>query len=262
MFFHVIIGVTGITSTVEKNKSREDILTEFICPFVNREITFWDGKLFNMSSYGHVIVIKTDKPIDSDWPIKKTNYIKEGETELDYKYKYDLRDRLKEVGEDVTEELYKEAIALIDSGRYTELRRTITEQEKGMTAFFICPFENEEVDHNYTFIIKPCVEKHQFEIKRADEISHTRAITDVIIGAINKARFIIADLTDEKPNCYYEVGYAHSIGKPVLIIAKEGTSRHFDLAAHKWTYWSDYKDLKPKLEKEIEGVLSELGIKQ
>ena len=89
MFFHVIIGVTGITSTVEKNKSREDILTEFICPFVNREITFWDGKLFNMSSYGHVIVIKTDKPIDSDWPIKKTNYIKEGETELDYKYKYD-----------------------------------------------------------------------------------------------------------------------------------------------------------------------------
>ncbi len=126
-----------------------------------------------------------------------------------------------------------------------------------MSAFFICPFGNEDVDHNYEFVIKPIVEKHQFSIRRADEISHTTKITDVIVSAINEARFVIADLTEAKPNCYYEVGYAHAIGKPVIIIAKTDTERHFDLAAHKWTYWDDYKDLKKKIDVEINELLSE-----
>lgn len=259
MFYHAIIGVTGVISWLEENKTREDILTGLICPYINREVTMWDGRLFNMASYGNVRIIKTDKPIDSDWPLKKSDYIKEGKDKSSYDYEWDRQKKLEEVGEDVTEEFYREAISLLESGKYTELRRSLAEKEKGNTSFFICPFDNEEVDHNYEFVVKPCVEKIHYQIQRADEISHTRTITDVIISAINHARFVIADLTEEKPNCYYEVGYAHSIGKPVVILAKEGTPRHFDLAAHKWNYWTEYRDLKPKLEKELQGVLSELS---
>jgi nucleoside 2-deoxyribosyltransferase len=254
MFYHAIIGVTGVISWLEENKTREDILTGLICPYINREVTMWDGRLFNMASYGNVRIIKTDKPIDSDWPLKKSDYIKEGKDKSSYDYEWDRQKKLEEVGEDVTEEFYREAISLLESGKYTELRRSLAEKEKGNTSF-----DNEEVDHNYEFVVKPCVEKIHYQIQRADEISHTRTITDVIISAINHARFVIADLTEEKPNCYYEVGYAHSIGKPVVILAKEGTQRHFDLAAHKWNYWAEYRDLKPKLEKELQGVLSELS---
>jgi hypothetical protein len=259
MFYHASIGVTGITSWLEKNKTRDEVLRQIVCPYINREITLWDGRLFNMASFGYITIFASDKPVDSDWPLKKTDYIKEGKTEPNYQYEWDIQKELAILGKDVTEEFYREAITFVQSGKYRELRRILTEAEKGKTAFFICTFGNTEVDHNYEFVIKPSVERYQFRIQRADEISHTRTITDAIMSAINQSRFIIADLTDERPNCYYEVGYAHAIGKPVIILAKDGTPRHFDLAAHKWTHWSDYKDLKLKLDKELQGVFTELA---
>lgn len=76
-----------------------------------------------------------------------------------------------------------------------------------------------------------------------------------------RSRFVVADLTDERQNCYYEVGYAHALGKPVIILAKDGTPRHFDVAANKWNYWTDYTDLKPKFEKELLALLESIGFK-
>lgn len=260
MFYHMKIGVTGISSWIEKNKTRDEVLLQFVCPYVNREVTICDGSIFNMASCGNLVVFESDRPIDSDWPLKRADYIKEGKTEPGWDYEYDIAKKLKEFARDVTLELYREAIGMIDSGKYREVRTVLGEQAKGRESFFVCPFDNKAVDHNYSFVIKPCVEKHQFSIHRADEISNTRTITETILSAINRARFIIADLTEERPNCYYEVGYGHAIGKPVMILAKTGTARHFDLAAHNWTYWDTYEDLKTKLEKRIEGVLSELGL--
>lgn len=262
MFYHMKLSVTGVTSWLEENKTREEVLFEFVCPYVNREVTVWDGVIFNMASCGNVTVFESDKPVDSDWPIKRSDYIKEGKDEPDYNYECDLIKELKKEGRDVTQEVYREAISLIESGKYQEQRKLLISEARGREVFFVCPFENPEVEHNYEYVVKPATEKHQFTIHRANEISNTQTITETIVSAINRSVFIIADLTEAKPNCYYEVGYAHAIGKPVIILAKTGTTRHFDLAAHNWTHWDTYEDLKSKLEKRLEGVLSELGLDQ
>lgn len=260
MFYHVKLGVTAISSWLETNKTREEVLTQVLCPFTNREITFFKDRLFDMSSVGHVTVYETEKPTNSDWPVKKQDYCdKEGKLE-EYKYDDAVMEALDSEGTDVTLELYREALVLLESGKYRELRTEILEDVKGKYAFFICPMENEEVDHNYGYVVKPTVRQFQFEIQRVDEISHTGIITDQILSAISRSRFIIADLTDARPNCYYEVGYAHALGKPVIILAKEGTTRHFDISTHKWNFWRSYKDLKPKLESEVLAVLRTLGI--
>ncbi len=168
---------------------------------------------------------------------------------------------LEEQANHVSEQFYSEAITLIESGKYKEQRSKIVETIKGSYSFFICPLDNEEVLHNYEFVIKPTVRQFHFDIQKADEISHTGTITDAILSAINRSRFLVADLTDEKPNCYYEVGYAHALGKPVIILAKESTHRHFDISTYKWNFWKDYKDLKPKFEIELQSVLETFGSK-
>jgi nucleoside 2-deoxyribosyltransferase len=67
----------------------------------------------------------------------------------------------------------------------------------------------------------------------------------------------VADLTGERPNSYYETGFAHALGKPVILLAQTGTSRHFDIAGYQWHYWNTSEDLKPKFDKVLLGVLIE-----
>lgn len=66
-------------------------------------------------------------------------------------------------------------------------------------------------------------------------------VLDDLVGRIKReiqeCRFVIADLTDERPSCYFEVGYAEALGRPVIYaaskqsVAKPGTNTkiHFDV---------------------------------
>lgn len=51
-----------------------------------------------------------------------------------------------------------------------------------------------------------------------------------IVGRIKKeirsATFIISDLTDERPSCYFESGYAEGIGRQVIYIASKDSVIH------------------------------------
>ncbi|GAH66550.1 unnamed protein product, partial [marine sediment metagenome] len=149
-------------------------------------------------------------------------------------------------------------IILIEEGKYKEYKEVVAESIKSNYSFFINPLENSEVRHNYEYVIKPTVEKHNFKIESVDEISHVKEITNIIVDSIRKSRFLIADLTEEKPNCYYEIGYAHALEKPVVILAKKGTIRHFDIQGYKWNYWNNYKNLKDFFERELVEVLKNL----
>lgn len=67
-------------------------------------------------------------------------------------------------------------------------------------------------------------------------------ITDKILTLVRAARLIVADLSHDRPNVYFELGYARGIDKPVITILRTGTVPHFD--AHDWTYL-EYIDSRP-----------------
>src|ERR1051325_9394329 len=60
-----------------------------------------------------------------------------------------------------------------------------------------------------------------FQCIRADEIYGSSGIMEDIWININEARFLIADLTDRNPNVLYEVGMAHSLHRPVILITQD-----------------------------------------
>jgi nucleoside 2-deoxyribosyltransferase len=74
------------------------------------------------------------------------------------------------------------------------------------------------------------VEETGFECLRADDVSAPgENVRDKVHAAIESAVFLLADISDARPNIFYEIGYAIARNKPVLLLIRKGIMPPTDL---------------------------------
>ena len=137
--------------------------------------------------------------------------------------------------------------------------------KKTPRAFYITPIQGDKTgsqeeqriykEYSERFeIIDRVAQKCGFAVIRIDKTYPISNLAEEIRSEIRDANFLIADLTDERPSCYYEAGYAEALGKPIIYIAsknsviKPGTETkiHFDIH-NNIQYFKNHDELFEKL---------------
>jgi len=94
-----------------------------------------------------------------------------------------------------------------------------------------------------------------YKCERVTEENAPGRILPEILERIRRAGFVIVDLTDLRPNVFYELGYADGLGKQVIVTAMEGTELPFDVKDIPVIFWTGRPSLRKGLEKRIAAVV-------
>ena len=121
--------------------------------------------------------------------------------------------------------------------------------------FMVMPFRPQQ-----NYIYQNCIQKVAADlnltIKRGDDFFTATAIMDNIWAAIYHANLVIADCTDRNTNVFYELGIAHTLGKPTLIISQKTDDIPFDLRHLRYILY-DPEDLG-KLATDLHNALNHI----
>ncbi|MCL2415095.1 MAG: nucleoside 2-deoxyribosyltransferase [Bacteroidales bacterium] len=122
-------------------------------------------------------------------------------------------------------------------------------------AFVVMQF-TEEYNELYNEVIKPVCEDYGIECERADDYHTTNMIIEDIVASIISASVVIAEITPDNPNVFYEVGYSHAINKPtILLCEKKKTKLPFDLSSFRTLFYDNTIAGKTQVEKKLRKYL-------
>ena len=101
--------------------------------------------------------------------------------------------------------------------------------EPSDTCFVMMPFAN-PIGGYYATIYEPAIKKAGLTPVRADtDIFATGKIIDQIWTGLKRAKVLVAELTGRNPNVLYELGLAHALHKPVVLISSNEADVPFDV---------------------------------
>ena len=138
-------------------------------------------------------------------------------------------------------------------------------------AFVIMQIGNIQLDAVYKEVIAPAINACRLQERRVDKHNKGGLLKSEIINFIKDSEIVVADLTNERPNCYLEVGYtmgytdALNLNSKLILTCREdhnpdspnhqgnGPKVHFDLSGYDICYWdpSRLEDFRDELAERI-----------
>jgi hypothetical protein len=133
--------------------------------------------------------------------------------------------------------------------------------------FIIMQIGNADLDRVCAEAIAPAIKAAGLDATRVDKHNVGGLLKSEIVGFIEQADIIVADVTNARPNCYLEIGYAMGLDKfrNLILTAREDHNLespnhradtpkiHFDLSGYDILFWNPdhLMGFRSELEKRI-----------
>lgn len=98
--------------------------------------------------------------------------------------------------------------------------------------------------------------RFEYVARRVDEADEGKRILPEILSGIRHCAFVVADVTEAKPNVYWELGLAEGLDKEVVVVARKGTDLPFDINDVPVLFWESFAEFKESLAKRIQKIAS------
>ena len=126
------------------------------------------------------------------------------------------------------------------------------------TVAVMMPFSS-EFDCIYD-CIRTSVASHNLQCQRADDIWKNESIVQDIVDLLVASSAVIVDCTGRNPNVFYEMGIAHTIGRPVVPIVQDPSDIPFDVSHLRHIRYHANREGLQQLGDEIVSRLRSLGL--
>jgi hypothetical protein len=239
MYYHALLRIYG-GHEFWGNVDRETIIREVVIPYVNRQVISVnsdnDRALMNLGSVTYLRILRTDDKIQRG-----------------------VQEAL-ELATDPSKLCTDEVVDEARLSRVSERARSILQLAflpPSRQVFVSMRIGDPELDSVYRNTIRPSIERWGYRAVRADEIPDSGVITDQVFEEIARSEIVLCDLSGERPNCYYEAGFAHALGKVTLLTIRKSDQIHSDLAGLRFVRWETPAELQASLETLLRALRTE-----
>lgn len=223
------------------NHSEASISEKLVLPFINGQVIMLKSRgaerLFNMKNATFLKIFRTESSLSA----------------TESKSVIDLIDEKEFQENDCTSEFLQKVKTTSTGPALTSLLQKAFQPSKPQV-FVVMKFGDEILDLAYKEAYKPVIKKFKLSCVRIDEIQDSKKISDQILEMIAESKYVIADLSGARPNCYYEAGFAHALGKELILTIRDGEAAHFDLQGHRFIQWKTESDLKRQLTQRLKAL--------
>jgi hypothetical protein len=138
------------------------------------------------------------------------------------------------------------------------------------TCFVIQPFDKGKYDKRYIDIYQPAILEAGLEPYRVDSDPTVTIPIDAIESGIQKASICLADITEDNPNVWYELGYAFATGCPIVMISSEERTgkkypfdiQHRTIISYSPASLSDFQNLKAQISNRLKALIKTNAVLQ
>lgn len=114
-------------------------------------------------------------------------------------------------------------------------------------------------DQVMEYVIEDAIEEYGYKPVRADEISEPGIITTQVIERVLESPLVIADLTNQNPNVFYELAVRHAARLPVIQLIDSDQDIPFDIANTRTVHFTlsdveTYENAKSEIQDQIENI--------
>lgn len=137
------------------------------------------------------------------------------------------------------------------------------EPDQKPLCFVIQAFDGGKYDRRYNETIKPALVKANVEPQRADEILGLNPVIEKIETAIEAAAICVAEMSEDNPNVWVELGYALALNRPTVILCDKAVRprlpfdiQHRPVIMYRTDSRSGYDDLERDIIRYVSNQLT------